>query len=66
VAGGGNAKVSAIHLYGALSRFIPPEVAALFERVVDPGVPGVGSVAQTVDTLPVAAVGKLRLGGAWD
>ena len=52
------------HLYGALSRFIPPEVAALFERVgpteaqaaPGPAAPGVAALAATA----------LRLGAAWD
>jgi DNA helicase-2/ATP-dependent DNA helicase PcrA len=49
------------HLYGGLSRFIPPEVAALFERVapvaeVEPGWGG---------SLPQAA-SAMRLGAQWE
>jgi DNA helicase-2/ATP-dependent DNA helicase PcrA len=53
-----------MHLYASLSRFIPPEVAALFERV--------GSVAAAAPPLvaaePAAPVIDLRarLGSAWD
>ncbi len=60
------------HLYGGLTRFIPPAVAALFERVVSTPAALVAAgqaqtLAQSLDpaALPPAA-GPLRLGGAWD
>jgi DNA helicase-2/ATP-dependent DNA helicase PcrA len=52
------------HLYGGLSRFIPPAVAALFERVAataDGPLTGLSPSA----TPPVAAM-PIRLGSAWD
>ncbi len=51
------------HLYGGLSRFIPPEVAALFDRVA-PAVDAQRSIAAT--SAPGMAAGGLRLGAAWD
>ncbi|MES2717619.1 MAG: ATP-dependent helicase [Pseudomonadota bacterium] len=53
------------HLYGGLSRFIPPAVAALFDRVADaqpvPADPGCG-----LPPRPEGAPALLRLGSAWD
>ena len=55
------------HLYGALSRFIPPEVAALFERVTSPGLSGHGAAAIVANSMPLPmAAGPMRLGSAWD
>ena len=61
------------HLYGGLSRFIPPAVAALFDRVVDaPAVvadqPLAGEVADTAGATarPEGAPALLRLAQAWD
>jgi DNA helicase-2/ATP-dependent DNA helicase PcrA len=48
------------HLYGGLSRFIPPEVAALFERVAPP------AEAAAPPPAPPPAAMPLRLGSAWD
>ena len=56
------------HLYGGLSRFIPPAVAGLFERVAAAGAEGACSpqgLAQ-VGAGPLLASGALRLGAAWD
>ena len=60
------------HLYGGLSRFIPPEVAALFDRVGPAALVGdlqTGELQagelQSAPPLPVAAQ-PLRLGSAWD
>jgi len=50
------------HLYGGLSRFIPPDVAALFERVA---VTERGAAADPIAALPVASA-TLRLGAIWD
>ncbi len=57
------------HLYGGLSRFIPPAVAALFERVAAPGAgPACSSLhglaPSAAGLLP--ATGPLHLGAAWD
>ena len=52
------------HLYGGLSRFIPPEVAAQFEQLADPGPAGGPGLAMG-DPPPLAG-GRLRLGGAWE
>jgi len=52
------------HLYGGLSRFIPPAVAALFERVApaaDVALTGPSPLAA-----PPAAALPIRLGSAWD
>lgn len=52
------------HLYGGLSRFVPPAVAALFERV--------GPAGPEPLALPAAVTGapavdlRARLGSAWD
>ncbi len=51
------------HLYGGLSRFIPPEVAALFERVAP--VPDVTHLPSPLPAPPPAG-SLLRLGAAWD
>ena len=56
------------HLYGGLSRFIPPAVAGLFERVA---APGAESACGTQGLAPSAAglrsaTGALHLGAAWD
>jgi DNA helicase-2/ATP-dependent DNA helicase PcrA len=51
------------HLYGGLSRFIPPEVAALFERVGPAA--GDGSLASRAARAPRVDV-RGRLGSAWD
>jgi DNA helicase II / ATP-dependent DNA helicase PcrA len=55
------------HLYGGLSRFIPPEVAALFERVTAavPATPG-ASPLRADDMPPPRATGPMHLGSAWD
>ena len=50
------------HLYGGLSRFIPPEVAALFERVATSGG---GAVAEPI-RMPQPSALRLRLGAIWD
>jgi DNA helicase-2/ATP-dependent DNA helicase PcrA len=51
-----------MHLYASLSRFIPPEVAALFERV--------GPAAPTAEAAPQAAAPLMdlreKLRSAWD
>ncbi len=59
------------HLYGGLSRFIPPAVAALFERVADGPPPDLAGDGATVagsglPPRPAGAPGLLRLGSAWD
>ena len=51
------------HLYGGLSRFIPPEVAALFERVAP--APDVIRLPKPL-AAPQLAGSPLRLGAAWD
>ena len=52
------------HLYGGLSRFIPPGVAACFDRVADDaaGEP----LSAPAPVLPEGAAGWLNLGGMWD
>ncbi len=52
------------HLYGGLSRFIPPAVAALFERVAAPADSPLAGPAP-LPTPPIAAA-PIRLGSAWD
>ncbi len=52
------------HLYGGLSRFIPPAVAALFERVA-PAAESPLTGPSPLATPPVAAT-PIRLGSAWD
>ncbi len=54
------------HLYGGLSRFIPPEVAAQFEQVADAGQPGAGPGLGAADQAPPPIATRLRLGSAWD
>jgi DNA helicase-2/ATP-dependent DNA helicase PcrA len=56
------------HLYGGLSRFIPPGVAALFERVVggEHVVGGESDAAAAPPEVPAAPAITLRLGGHWD
>jgi DNA helicase-2/ATP-dependent DNA helicase PcrA len=51
------------HLYGGLSRFIPPEVAALFERV-GPAAPAAAAQLATGTTPTVDLRERLR--SAWD
>ena len=51
------------HLFGGLSRFIPPAVAALFERV-GPAAP-MNDAADAAGPWPAIAQ-PLRLGSAWD
>ena len=54
------------HLYGGLSRFIPPAVAARFERVTaQAAVPDSGPLPAP-PPLPPAGTSPLRLGAAWD
>jgi DNA helicase-2/ATP-dependent DNA helicase PcrA len=52
------------HLYGGLSRFIPPAVAALFDRV-GPAEGADGSADAGAGPAPAMAQ-PLRLGSAWD
>ena len=56
------------HLYGGLSRFVPPAVAALFDRVAPaaPATPVAPAAAPAPIDLPPGASGPLRLGAAWD
>jgi DNA helicase-2/ATP-dependent DNA helicase PcrA len=54
------------HLYGGLSRFIPPEVAACFERVADAGAAPADAIAPAASAMPALAAGRLDLGSAWD
>jgi DNA helicase II / ATP-dependent DNA helicase PcrA len=51
------------HLYGGLSRFIPAEVAAHFERVASAA--ETPQASQAAGAAPTAAT-ALRLGAAWD
>ncbi len=53
------------HLYGGLSRFIPPAVAAWFDRVTDgPAAPDAAPAA--LPPRPTGAAPLLQLGQAWD
>jgi DNA helicase-2/ATP-dependent DNA helicase PcrA len=53
------------HLYGGLSRFIPPAVAAWFDRVTDgPAAPDTAPAA--LPPRPAGAPPLLHLGQAWD
>ena len=54
------------HLYGGLSRFIPPEVAALFEQVADTGLAAGPTGQRAADQAPPTTTTNLRLGSAWD
>ena len=59
------------HLYGGLSRFIPPAVAALFDRVADPRASTAQPPAPAVHSAslphrPEGAPALLQLGRAWD
>lgn len=59
------------HLYGGLSRFIPPAVAALFDRVADPLAGTAQPPAPAVHSAglpprPEGAPALLQLGRAWD
>ncbi len=53
------------HLYGGLSRFIPPAVAALFDRVAD-AQPAAADPGCGLPPRPEGAPALLRLGSAWD
>ncbi|OYV01545.1 MAG: hypothetical protein CFE45_04385 [Burkholderiales bacterium PBB5] len=50
------------HLYGGLSRFIPPNVAALFDAMVPDPATGDGPAPSPAPT----TASPLRLGAAWD
>ncbi|WP_162520815.1 ATP-dependent helicase [Pseudaquabacterium pictum] len=53
------------HLYGGLSRFIPPAVAAWFDRVTDgPAAPD--AAPAVLPPRPTGAAPLLQLGQAWD
>ena len=54
------------HLYGGLSRFIPPAVAAQFEQVADGGLTDAHPGQRAADLPPPATTTRLRLGSAWD
>jgi DNA helicase-2/ATP-dependent DNA helicase PcrA len=59
------------HLYGGLSRFIPPAVAALFDRVADPPArtaqpPAPAVHSASLPPRPEGAPALLQLGRAWD
>ena len=54
------------HLYGGLSRFIPPAVAAQFERVTAQAAASDAEPLPEQPPLPPAGTAPLRLGAAWD
>ena len=57
------------HLYGGLSRFIPPAVAALFERMAataDSPLAGPAPLPTPPLPTPPIAAAPIRLGSAWD
>ncbi len=56
-------RFGAMHLYASLSRFIPPAVAALFERVAP--VSAAGDARTTAPAAPVMDLGA-KLRAAWD
>ncbi len=54
------------HLYGGLSRFISPEVAAQFEQVAGGGPTDADPGQRAADQAPPPTTTRLRLGSAWD